>query len=330
MRTATSAQVEAISNHDRVHHWFDFKNLHQSTTLMRVIIVGMVSLNALVAVTFLSRSTVQCDPSPPSCAASTRVLSSANATSDVFGQFGLRWPKGDESPENVYDELIHPLHDKWSKRIKDRHIDGGEGNSGQLREQTVSYIGHIQDMVRYKVQQGGVGANDVFVCEVGFNMGHSALTFMFGAEGISEDIKVNYIGFSWPHNNHQMIAKEMKDAFGLSQRLSIVWGDSTESLPYYISVAEKDRILLLNKCDIVVVDGGHKFEVAIQDLENMKHLANKEHHVLLVDDLACNGAWCHGPVKAWTSMQENSNIIEKECLSLMKGSRGFCSGTYNF
>ena len=169
-------------------------------------------------------------------------------------------------------------------------------------------------------------------------MGHSALTYLFGAEGVSDEIKVDYLGFSFPQHNHQMIAQEMKDTFGFAQRLSILWGDSTKFLPYYTGVEGKNQ--KLNRCDIVIVDGGHSLEVATKDLENMRHLANKEHHVLIVDDLACDAGYCTGPVAAWTAMKDNDIVTEDACWgdgegddemkAQRKGARGFCWGMYNF
>ena len=250
--------------------------------------------------------------------------------------YGLEWPADDPSPRNVYESLIHPLHKKWDEVLTNKSISGGEGYSAQLQSQTEKYIEIIQDAVRRKEKQEII--ENVKVCETGCNMGHSALTYLFGAEGLSEKIKVEYHGFSFPLNNHQMIAKEMKDIFELTDRFDILWGDSTKSLPYYVGVAEKNRDL--NRCDVVIVDGGHSEDVAKKDIANMKSLANKEYHVLIVDDLACNAGYCMGPVKAWNQAKADGVITEEGCwgdgkdagkmTAVRKGVRGFCWGKYNF
>ena len=133
-----------------------------------------------------------------------------------------------------------------------------------------------------------------------------------------------------------MIAKEMKDIFQFADRFDILWGDSTNFLPYYIGVAEKNQ--RLNQCDIIIVDGGHSLGVATKDIANMRSLANKEHHVLIVDDLACSAGYCAGPVKAWNQAKADGVISEDGCwgdgkdagemMAERKGGRGFCWGKY--
>jgi len=257
----------------------------------------------------------------------------------VEEMFGLEWPTNDPSPRNVYEHFIHPLHSKWTELLNQKHIFGGEGFSAQLDYQTTWYIQTVQDMVRRKETAGDSGQRqNVRVCETGYNMGHSALTYLFGAEGLSERTKVEYFGFSFPHENHQMIAVEMKDLFGFDRRLGILWGDSTEFLPFYIDVEAKNE--QLNRCDIVIVDGGHSLDVATKDIANMKQMANREHHVLIVDDLACDKGYCEGPVKAWNAAKAAHHITEDGCwgdgeggaamTAQRSGSRGFCWGKYNF
>merc|ERR1719474_170727 len=103
--------------------------------------------------------------------------------------------------------------------IYNKSIGGGEGYSGELRFQTERYIQVIRDAVRFK-EENGMNEN-VKVCKTGYNMGHSALTYLFGAEGMSESINVEYHGFSYQVLNHQRIAKEMRDIFGLTTRFDI-------------------------------------------------------------------------------------------------------------
>ena len=102
--------------------------------------------------------------------------------------YGIEWPANDESPKNVYAKFITPLHGKWNEMLRNKSIGGGEGHSANLPFQTEKYIEVVQDAVRYKEEQGIT--ENVKVCETGYNMGHSALTYLFGAEGLSEEIKV--------------------------------------------------------------------------------------------------------------------------------------------
>ena len=162
------------------------------------------------------------------------------------------------------------IKQKWDALLQQKGIGGGEGYSGQVVEETTFYIQQIQDMVRFKEGQHGLGSENVRVCETGFNMGHSALTYLFGAEGVSQRVKVEYLGFSYPLNNHQLIAKTLKDEFGFSKRFGVLWADSTQMIPYYVDRVNQTQGL--NECDIVIVDGGHSLAVATKDIRNMKHL----------------------------------------------------------
>lgn len=64
-------------------------------------------------------------------------------------------------------------------------------------------------------------------------------------------------------------------------RLSIVKGDSTETVVSYVAAHPGF------KCDLLSVDGGHSYDIAKRDITNMAALANETFNVLLVDDTNC-------------------------------------------
>lgn len=60
--------------------------------------------------------------------------------------------------------------------------------------------------------------------------------------------------------------------------LELLIGDSTLSVPTFA------RLHPELKCNILFVDGGHSYQIAAADIENMKLIASPDFHVLLVDD----------------------------------------------
>jgi hypothetical protein len=90
------------------------------------------------------------------------------------------------------------------------------------------------------------------VCETGFNGGHSALAFLTART----DVRV----VSFDLGKYAVTAaaeKWLRDRFGAS-RLRVVYGDSRETLPRELASGLQ--------CDLVFVDGGHTFDVALSDL----------------------------------------------------------------
>ena len=109
------------------------------------------------------------------------------------------------------------------------------------------------------------------VCEVGFNAGHSAAVFLDASPSVRvESFELGRHPASapvaaWLHARYQ-------------QRLSLHWGDSGLTLP-----------LSACRCDVAIVDGGHKYEHAMSDILNMRRLLARgvrgECGVTVVDDV---------------------------------------------
>eukprot|EP01084_Bolivina_argentea_P312126 540349_1 len=239
--------------------------------------------------------------------------------------FNISYPTNSSDAYEIYKNVIQPLHKRWDQILETKGITGGEGNSGGSESQTVFYINLILDTIKYYKNMNTTSTQEdinIIVCEIGYNMGHSALTYLF-----SDYIgRVEYLGFSFPIDNHQLILKTMKDTFKLSDRLTVLWGDSTKYLPYYINT--KNKTNELHQCDIVIVDGGHTNPVPRLDIDNMKYLAKIPNHVLIVDDVGCTAQWCIDVTSAWDNAVESKVINKTECMVISK-LRGFCWGKYN-
>jgi len=171
-----------------------------------------------------------------------------------------------------------------------------EGNSGQLKTEQKSYYDTIS---KYEAP---------VVCEIGFNIGHSALLIL------AMKPTTQYIGFSLDILYSRRVYDALKPIFG--ERLQVIWGDSTKSVPKAHPM----------KCDVIIVDGGHSYEVAIADLNNMRRFS-KATTDLFMDDLTCTAGWCEGPNKAWAEGKQK-NIVKEEGCDSVGAHRGWCWGKY--
>ena len=71
-----------------------------------------------------------------------------------------------------------------------------------------------------------------------------------------------------------------------SDRLHVVKGSSLTTVPNF--AAEHPGF----RCDLLSIDGGHSFELAVADMVNMAQLANPTFNVMVVDDTNCAAGSC--------------------------------------
>ena len=102
------------------------------------------------------------------------------------------------------------------------------------------------------------------VCEIGFNVGQSAITWLTA----KPDLKLYSfdIGGKLPEKMGRALEKLFPDRF----KLTI--GDSTKTVPLWIEQGVK--------CDIVFIDGGHMYPIVHADILNMQKAAAKEHIIV--------------------------------------------------
>ena len=62
------------------------------------------------------------------------------------------------------------------------------------------------------------------------------------------------------------------------------------------------------KCDLLSVDGGHTYDLAVMDIANMAQLANREFNALLVDDTNCGLGYC---VDAAFQEQQRRGVVRR-------------------
>jgi hypothetical protein len=150
-------------------------------------------------------------------------------------------------------------------------------------------------------------------CETGFNAGHSALRFLAQSAAKVYEFDLG------THEYAQTAAEFLQKSF--PGRLVVTWGDSQKTLPRF--QMENPNV----KCDVVVVDGGHDFEIAESDLRNFLPMVSP-HHILVIDDTPCTPGWCEGPTKAWSKLVQTGCVTQTDSVP-MGNNRGFSVGKYN-
>jgi predicted O-methyltransferase YrrM len=190
--------------------------------------------------------------------------------------------------------------------LNSKNVTDYEGNSGDLPEQT-KRLEELCEHIDY-----------MQIMEIGFNAGHSANTFLSHtlAHVTSFDLNVR---------DSVSFAKEYIDK-KYPERHTLIIGDSTKTIPQFI---EDNPTCTF---DLIFIDGGHTFEIAMADLENCKKLAHKN-TLVVVDDvvlrLDLQMEWSMGPSKAWAEAIMHQLVIPHNADIYARG-RGMVWGTYQF
>lgn len=109
------------------------------------------------------------------------------------------------------------------------------------------------------------------VCETGFNLGHSSFNLLTANRRV--------VVHSFDLGNHEyahVMAEFMSKQF--PGRFFIHFGDSTKTVPEFIRSNPDYR------CDLLYVDGGHTYDVALADMMNFASVANVENGAVIVFD----------------------------------------------
>ena len=122
------------------------------------------------------------------------------------------------------------------------------------------------------------------ILEIGFNAGHSAVTFL----STRSDIHVTSLDLG-QHECVDIAKKYVDSSFEGRHRLLL--GDSKETLKTLVNE---------NKTfDLIFIDGGHDIETAKSDLA-LAHSLSHSHTVVIMDDVLPSVYWGRGPSIAWS------------------------------
>jgi hypothetical protein len=139
------------------------------------------------------------------------------------------------------------------------------------------------------------------ICEIGFNAGHSAVTWLVASS--AANVRLVSFDIGW-HDYGRRAAAYVERRFG-AERFAVVWGDSRTTVPAYA----RQRGYSF-ECDVVHIDGNHDYEYALADLRSMLAMSHRDTR-LLVDDTNCMpSCGITGPTAAWRTMLDDGQVLE--------------------
>jgi hypothetical protein len=196
------------------------------------------------------------------------------------------------------------MKQRFDAKVAETPVD--EGYSAQLDGQAAFYtLLASQPWVRQ-------------ICEVGFNAGHSAFYWL------AANNRTRLLSFDLGiHPYSKKMADFLSDLF--PDRLRIVWGDSTQTVPQLVASLKAENMSL--SCDVIVLDGGHDYPIAVADLRNMRAFVTSPLNVVIMDDTPCVAFWCEGPTKAWLELRTHIKPL-MGCVHMTDVRRGFSVGYY--
>jgi len=113
------------------------------------------------------------------------------------------------------------------------------------------------------------------ICEIGFNAGHSTMLLLLGRN----NSPINFTIFDIGHHSYTKPCLEYIKSKFTHVNFEYVEGDSTITMPEWINNHEE----LINKYDVVHVDGGHDEHCISNDMKNADLLV-KLNGIVIVDD----------------------------------------------
>lgn len=187
-----------------------------------------------------------------------------------------------------------------------RSVGEMEGHSQQLAAQmdTLTKLASSQHVHR--------------IFEIGFNAGHSSDTFLRAKPDVSV--------LSCDISNRKCVqaGKKFIDVT-YPPRHTLLIGDSTKVVPEFSKEHPHATF------DVIFIDGGHEYGVAMADLRNCKALAHTN-TIVIVDDI-CESSnetiWTAGPTRAWKELIQQRVIQELGHETYERG-RGMSWGKYIF
>lgn len=158
------------------------------------------------------------------------------------------------------------------------------------------------------------------IMEIGFNAGNSSELFLENSNAYIYSFDIgdhfhSYLKYSKMYINNKF-----------PNRHTLVFGDSRESINNFYN--NNSNI----KFDIIFIDGGHDYEIAISDLLNCKKLSHNQTIIIMDDivkDINMSAGYTLGPTKAWNDCL-SKNIITETSYHFFEKGRGMCVGNYVF
>ena len=166
--------------------------------------------------------------------------------------------------------------------------------------------------VRFLRKVAEAAPADPLVCEVGFNAGHSALSWLL-ARPDSRVLSVD-VGNLAPSTNasdtwlklySRHAADHLYERF--PGRFALVLGDSTAAVPALSGMLWNAGS---RPCDVIFLDGGHDEDVLRADFANFAPLAKEAWNRVVVDDLGSQYEFQRTIASVWGEAVANGTVLE--------------------
>lgn len=145
-------------------------------------------------------------------------------------------------------------------------IQLSEGWDSKIEGNTFYFIDKVRTLSKY--------ADDPRVstiCEIGFNAGHSTVNWL------NSNPKASLVAFDVVRYLYTSAAVNAIYSLFPNRNFLLITGDSNQSVP-------RASHLLHSSCNILFIDGGHTYDIALADLIHMRPLANESFHRVIIDD----------------------------------------------
>ena len=167
---------------------------------------------------------------------------------------------------------------------------------------------------------GAGGAGGAHVCEIGFNVGHSAATFLTAFDRVA-----SYVAFDL------CLSPSVEQGFAFlkgvfaATNFTLVRGDATETVPTW------QRAHPHFQCDFIHVDGNHAEDFPYTDILRARQFA-KAGTLLLVDDCGVEDEDRNNPVRptvGFLRAVEEKIVRQLSFREVTFVSRGTCLGVFD-
>ena len=169
---------------------------------------------------------------------------------------------------NVFSQAEYKTRVVWlEKYLAKNNAPVVEGHSGQVDAQ----------LAVYERLFGWCNVRNI--AEIGFNAGHSTLTMLM-ANPVAR-IQSFDLG---EHPSARAALAALKRQYPLRD-FGVIWGDSRTTVPAFTKTYTGPKF------DVLIVDGGHTYDIARADVLSMRALAHGD-TTLVVDDTICGEHFC--------------------------------------